>query len=368
MRIGFITERMLRGFGVDLVIDRVAGGLAANGHEVTVYASVTDETLDSGGYRLKLIPTPAYSFFPRYELSAQRHLRFINEEKNDVYFIETFPYFSYLPRLKTPAVAVDHGVSSTEGFPWKIRANFAYLNFLHQHLYLRYARRIVTVSEYLRQELPAGLRSRTSVIYNGADHYPQRADDSENGRQSLRSELGVAGDEVLMLYVGRLAAHHQPYKGTAQLVDMYRRLRTQNPAIRLLMAGFGGEEERAWLEGEGVLVLANAPAEQMPAIFAASDIYVTASRWEGFDLPIVEAQSFGKPVVGLKIGAHPEVVADGSSGFLGAGMDEMEKAIMRLAGDEGLRADMGAAALANSERFRWDRAVKEYQQLLGKVA
>ena len=81
---------MLTGFGVDMVIDRVARGLGERGHEVTVYASVTDETLNSDSYRLKLVPTPASSFFPRYDLSAQRHLGFLNSEANDVYLVETF--------------------------------------------------------------------------------------------------------------------------------------------------------------------------------------------------------------------------------------------------------------------------------------
>ena len=355
---------MLTGFGVDMVIDRVARGLGERGHEVTVYASVTDETLNSDSYRLKLVPTPASSFFPRYDLSAQRHLGFLNSEANDVYLVETFPFFSLLPRLKAPTVAVDHGVSSTEGFPAKIRANFSYVRFMQYRFYLKYASRIVMVSEYLKAGLPAALQKKTSVIYNGADHY---AGTVAKVTGELRKSLGVDESNILLLYVGRLSSADQPYKGTADLVKMYRKLRQDNPDIRLLMVGFGGDRERIWLEGEGVLIINNAPAEQMPAVFSACDIYVTASRWEGFDLPIVEAQSFGKPVVGLKIGAHPEVVADDRSGFLTASVEEMGDAVRRLAGDDGLRQEMGQAAAGNVGRFRWDDTVDQYERLLQEV-
>ncbi len=361
MRVGFITERMLRGFGVDLVIDRVAKGLAARGHEVTVYASVTDETLGDGDYRLELIPTPAHAFFPRYDASAQRHLEQLNQAGNDVYLVETFPFFSLLPRLAPPAVAVDHGVCSTEGFPARLRANFAYMRYAQQHGYFRFADTVVTVSGYLKRELPSFLQGRTRVIYNGADHY-QGGDG-----KALRRELGVQPEEVLLLYVGRLNPRHQPYKGTSELVQVFRVLRRTRPEVRLLMVGFGSDEDRRWLEGEGVLVMANAPAEQMPSIFAACDIYVTASRWEGFDLPLVEAQSFGKPVVALDIGAHPEVVGRNRSGFLVENTGELGGAIALLAADRRLRAAMGAAARENAARFTWAAAVAAYEELLQEV-
>jgi len=133
------------------------------------------------------------------------------------------------------------------------------------------------------------------------------------------------------------------------------------------MAGFGGPRERIWLEREGVLVIENAPAEQMPAIFSACDIYVTCSRWEGFDLPLVEAQFFGKPVVALKVGAHPEVVAENRSGFLVGGLEEMGGAIRRLVDDDTLRQQMGEAARLNAERFRWSRAVAAYDELIQEL-
>jgi len=367
LKIGFITERMLTGFGVDLVIDRVARGLGERGHEVTVYASVTDETLSSDHYQLKLVPTQASPFFPRSDLAAQRHLSFLNSEGNEVYFVETFPFFSCLPRLKAATVAVDHGVSSAEGFPVKIRANISYMRFMQYHFYLRYASRIVMVSEYLKAGLSRSLQRKTTVIYNGADHYSGvSTEDTKAEAERLRRSLGVESG-LLLLYVGRLNSNDQPYKGTAQLVEMYRKLHQENPDIRLLMVGYGGRRERIWLESEGILTINNAPAEQMPAIFSACDIYLTASRWEGFDLPIVEAQSFGKPVIGLNIGAHPEVVANGSSGFLAASVEEMSEAVLRLSKDESLRREMGNVASANAARFRWDDTVDQYEWLLQEV-
>ncbi len=367
LKVGFLTERMLRGFGVDLVVDQLSRGLSARGHGVTVYSSVSDESFAADDYRIKLIPTSCSSFFPHCDFAAQRHLAFLNGEDIDVWLVQTFPFFSLLPRLKAPAVAVEYGVSSSAGFPPKLRANFAYIRFTQTRLYYRWARRIVAISEFLKQELPAGLRDKTSVIYPGADHYRRQADSDAAGRD-LRSGLGIGDDEVLMLYVGRLSSADQPYKGTGELVALYRRLRRENAGLRLLMVGFGGAREKEWLESEGVTVLLNAPAGQMPAIFSACDLYVTASRWEGFDLPLAEAQAFGKPVVALRIGAHPEVVADGDSGFLVDNMEGMYQKVQELSGDAALRAELGRNAGAKASRFNWEDAFAAYDRLVREVA
>ncbi|MEK6876320.1 MAG: glycosyltransferase family 4 protein, partial [Nanoarchaeota archaeon] len=44
---------------------------------------------------------------------------------------------------------------------------------------------------------------------------------------------------------------------------------------------------------------------------AACNVYVSASLWEGFNLPAAEAQACGKKVVAFNIGSHPEIVKNG---------------------------------------------------------
>ena len=97
------------------------------------------------------------------------------------------------------AIAVDHGVSDTRGFPLGIRANFAFVELSQQRWYFRYAPRIVTVSGWLREQLPAGLHDRTVPIHNGADHYPLQHLDPKQApfdvHDSALSEAAVMGFE-----------------------------------------------------------------------------------------------------------------------------------------------------------------------------
>ena len=361
--IAFVNERMLRGFGVDLVIDEVAAELGRRGHDVTVYASVAD----IGGarpYRLRTIPTRASGVPQRYERAAKAWASYIDAYEHDVVFVESYPFFSLVPRLKTPTVVVDHGVSSTDGMALKQRAAFRYIERVQQRRYFPKAAGIVTVSEYIRSLLPKNLQERTKVIYNGGDHY---ASVSSVERATMRARLGIADGDVMMLYVGRLNPEGQPYKGTASLIDAAARWRNEAPNIRLVMAGRGSNDDAARIREAGGVPLLDVPEEEMGSLYAAADVYLTASRWEGFDLPLVEAAHQGVPAVALRVGAHPEVVRDGETGILAEDEAGLLAEAQHLAGDPARRRALGEAARAWAQRFTWAGATAGYEEVIREV-
>jgi GT2 family glycosyltransferase len=106
----------------------------------------------------------------------------------------------------------------------------------------------------------------------------------------------------------------------------------------------------------------------MAALHSAADIYLTASRWEGFDLPLAEAAAQGVPSVALRIGAHPEVVRDGETGILVDNVTELIEEAQRLARDPALRRTMGAAARAWAGNFTWSRASDAYEEMIKELA
>jgi len=71
-----------------------------------------------------------------------------------------------------------------------------------------------------------------------------------------------------------------------------------------------------------------------------------ATLWEGFNLPLVEAQACGRPVIAFDLGPHPEVVEHNLTGLLVPPSDTvaLAKAMVKLLSDGELRQRMGAAA------------------------
>jgi len=366
VRVGIVCERMLTGFGVDLAVDKLAQGLSERGHEVVVYCALEDGTYRDRGYRIRLIPTTPSRVFPLTEYRARKWARLLDQENLDVVQVHTFPFFRLLPLLSTPTVAVDHGVSPTMGMPRWLRADFAYAKARLHNDYLPRASEVVTISDFLRDGMPADVSRRATVIPWGTEHYFHDVTDTE--RREFRARVGASEDSVLSLYVGRLNQAGQPYKGVGELLEHFVELRAKTPSADLLCIGFGDHGDAAEIRRAGAIPLIKAPASEMATAYSAADLVVTCSRWEGFGLPLAEAQRFGRPAVAYNIGAHPEICLPGESAILVDSPSEFREGWERLLDDPGLRQRMGAAGRRFTEQMTWPVCVDRHEEVLRRAA
>jgi len=123
---------------------------------------------------------------------------------------------------------------------------------------------------------------------------------------SLRAELGMREDAPLLIYAGRI--DHE--KKTRVVVDAFKKLPT-NWGAGLVMLGDGNEREPIIRECEGLNVHFPGFIEERETLaryLASSDIYVSAMEDETFGISILEAQSTGLPIVGVRAGAMVERV------------------------------------------------------------
>jgi glycosyltransferase involved in cell wall biosynthesis len=97
-----------------------------------------------------------------------------------------------------------------------------------------------------------------------------------------------------------------------------------------------------------------------------SDIFLSASRLEGFGLSVAEAMACAKPVIATNGSSLPELVVDGKGGFL-CRMDDVHDfsdRIRNLAADENLRRTMGTFNRTTAvEKFALGRMAGEYRDL-----
>ncbi len=366
MNIGLVTERMLTGFGVDLCVDQLAAGLVRRGHRVTVYCSVADHTYQDRPYRLRITPVRATKLFPLMDRRGRSWARLFDHEGLDVLEIHSFPFFSAIPRLTTPVVAVDHGVSSTAGMPLWLRTDFAYVRWTLYHRYLPRATRLVTISEFLRHRMPGRLAERAAVVPWGSEHYWRPVEPDQ--ALAYRRSRGITDDQVLALYVGRLNHKGQPYKGVAELLQHHRALREEGLPVGLLCIGYGSQEDIRAVAAAGGIAVLSAPAAEMALAYCAADLFVTCSRWEGFGLPLLEAQRFGRPAVAYAAGAHPEIAVAGETALLVGSPEQFREAWRSLVTDPERRRAMGAAAARHAASYTWERAVEAHERILAEAA
>jgi ribosomal protein S18 acetylase RimI-like enzyme len=189
---------------------------------------------------------------------------------------------------------------------------------------------------------------------------------------ALRAELGIPAEALVVGTVGRLVAE----KGYLDLFAAARRVRADEPGVRLLVVG-GADPEKsdrvpeAVIERERDVVTFAGWREEVPDLLSLMDVFVLASHREGLPRSAIEAAAMGKPLVLTDIRGCREVVRQGVEGMLVPPGDpgRLAGAILALVRDPALREKMGAAARARAvevfdERAVTDRLVAAYERLL----
>jgi phosphatidylinositol alpha-1,6-mannosyltransferase len=183
---------------------------------------------------------------------------------------------------------------------------------------------------------------------------------SAGDRRRGRVFLGVPETSRVLLTVASLVKR----KGHDLVLGILAELRRRHGDIRYVIVGSGPEESalRTLAADHGVadaVVFAGAISdEQLPDIYAASDVFVMPSREtetdvEGFGIVYVEAAFAGLPVVGSRTGGIPDAVEDGKSGFLVQPGDEagLAQALTRLLPEPPFAKTMGGYGRQRTQRL-----------------
>jgi glycosyltransferase involved in cell wall biosynthesis len=174
------------------------------------------------------------------------------------------------------------------------------------------------------------------------------------------------------LYVGTL----QPRKNLGRLISAYEQLcRAGEADFDLVLAGNAG-----WLSQE-IVTQAKQSAyaahihlpgyisdKDLPALIAGARFFVFPSLYEGFGLPILEAQSLGVAVMSAKGSSLPEVAGDAALYVDPTDIEAIAQAMLRLSQDEVLRQQLIAAGYGNVQRFSWTKAAAETLAVLEEAA
>ncbi|WP_157251481.1 glycosyltransferase [Nonomuraea typhae] len=206
-----------------------------------------------------------------------------------------------------------------------------------------------------------GLSAR--VVRNGVD-LERFVPADEDDRLRARAALGLPEHGRLALCVGRVTRQ----KGQDTLLRAWPRVLGTCPDALLVLVGDG--ELRAELEDEapaGVL-FAGARADVRPW-YAACDVVVMPSRWEGLPLTALEAMACARPVVAFDVPGLREVVSEESGALVTAGdLDGLTHALAVRLLDPSLAWREGQLAALGSKEFDARATMEALARLTAEVA
>lgn len=328
--------------GIEWVVAQLADGLAAGGHDVTLVAS--------GGSDTKAALRSVFDEPPSEQLgSAWLDLVHVLGAYDGVEGYDIVHDHSGIvgPALGASLNARGLGppVVHTLHGPWTQEASLLY-EAMPPALHL------VAISEDQRRRAPDDLNF-AGVVHNGipVDLFPYRAE-----RRVGHGPLA---------FVGRA----NPEKGPDLAIEVARRLgRPLHMAIKVNEPdehAYWDEVLRPLLDGVDVEVHPNADHATKAAVMAEADALLVPIRWaEPFGLVMAEALACGTPVVAFGLGAAPEVVEDGHTGFIvpPGDLDAFCEAVEAVD-----RIDPAACRLRAAEHFSSERMVAGYLAIFHRL-
>jgi D-inositol-3-phosphate glycosyltransferase len=191
------------------------------------------------------------------------------------------------------------------------------------------------------------------------------------GRAAARKVIGVAADNHVITFVGRI----QPHKGPEVLIRAIAETVSHSPQLRPKLRVFiiggasgvnGSEVERLkelanWLNIDDVIsFLPPVPRNELPNWYRAADLVCVPSYSESFGLVALEAQACGTPVVATAVGGLRTAVADGISGVLVDGHDPRawSSVLARLLQEPQRRVLLSMGAIEHASHFGWDATAR----------
>lgn len=219
------------------------------------------------------------------------------------------------------------------------------------------ARAIITVSEFSKKELIdiyGADPSRVFVTHLGydSDTYTATGDTAQ-----VREKYGIG--ERYLIFVGRL----EEKKNIRRIIAAFRRARAQDPELELVLVGAPGHGyagTAAAIRGDASIhELSWLPADEVAALYRGALALVFPSLYEGFGLPIIEAQACGCPVITSNRCSMPEVGGSGAYYVDPEDEGDLAGAIMHMATDASLRERLAREGFENARRFSWERCARE---------
>lgn len=350
-KICFFSANFSNGGGTERVTSIIANELVKLGYDITIISCIDGEKsyfkLDS---RIKLDRLYKSCSGLKFNLTAAYKLRKKIKEYGFEYIIDidTIHSFFSIPAtigLRTKVISWEH---------------FNYYSDLGvkrrrwgRVLAAKYADKIITLTNEDREAFLENLRVKAKIdyIYNPTP-YPTEE------RNECISKIAIS--------IGRLTAQ----KGFDKLLEIWQKIEERDDEWLLYIIGSGEDREKLLkqkenLKLERVVFVEN--TKNIKEYYEKASIYLMTSRFEGLPMTLIEAQSFGLPIISYDIKTGPkDVISDNQDGYLieDDNQEQFVEKFLELANNRDKIDEFSKETYINSNRFKLDEIIKKWEKIL----
>lgn len=224
------------------------------------------------------------------------------------------------------------------------------------------ADRFVAISEFTKREMTELLgipAQNIRVVYCAApEHIAQICSPATLNALRMKYRL----PERFVLFVGNF----NPRKNLERLIAAFDQMK-QRSGLRVSLVIAGGQgwkfdpsiALRGVSSAKDILFLGYVPDEEIAALYSAAELFVFPSLYEGFGIPVIEAQKCGTPVLTSNTSALPEVGGDGAVYADPMNVAELAQKMETLLQSQTLQESLIAKGKENAARFSWTESARQ---------
>lgn len=350
-RICFFSANFSNSGGTERVTAIIANELVKQNYDITIISCIDGKNsffeLDP---RIKLDRLYESCSGLKFNLTAAYKLRKKIKEYNFDYIIDidTIHSFFSIPAtigLKTKVISWEHfNFYSDLGIK---RRRWGRV------LAAKFADRIITLTNEDKQAFLSNLKVKSKIdyIYNPTP-YPNEK------RNECKFKMAIS--------IGRLT----PQKGFDKLLSIWQKIEEKDKEWILYIIGSGEDKEKLLkqkenLKLERVIFIGN--TKNIKEYYEKASIYLMTSRFEGLPMTLIEAQSFGLPIISYDIKTGPrDIINDKEDGYLIENDNSklfVEK-FLELSSNQEKIEEFSKNSYRNSERFKLKNIIDKWKIIL----
>lgn len=284
--------------------------------------------------------------------------------RHDLYF---FPNFQSFPVQAGYKVAMIHDLGFIR-FP-SFAANQKSIQYLRKvtEESVKGADRLVVISEFTKKELIDNYEvnpRKIEVIYPGLDR------EVFSLKRESRSGLKKFGiKRPYILFLGML----EPRKNIAGLIKAFAGMPSHKNYQLVIAGGRGWKFEEIFKVvdklnlKDDVIFTGYVTDQERPQLLHGASLFVYPSFYEGFGMPVVEAQACGVPVITSNTSSLPEAAGEGAIFIDPNNVGEISSAMQKVLTSKSLREELIKKGLQNAQKYSWEKSARKLLNLFNSL-
>ncbi len=246
----------------------------------------------------------------------------------------------------------------------------------------KWASGIISVSENTKKDLMklyGVAENKIKVIYEGCNNnFEFRISNFESNQNDKNSKIKTLEfyskfkiqNSKFLLFLGRI----EERKNIGNIIEAFEILKEKyNIQHKLVLAGkpgFGFEKIQNKIQetkyNNQIISLGFVSEEEKWELLKNAEVFVFPTQYEGFGIPILEAQSVGCPVVASNNSSIVEVAESSALLVNPQSPSEIAEAIYEIISNQPFKKDLINKGLENVKRFSWEKCAREVAEILKK--